>query len=153
MNLIKVYKQRPDDFLPTIEVAAIYVNVQDQLLLLELSHNKQEAGFWGVPAGKIERHESPISSAKRELFEETGIEISETSLLSQGQLYIRKPEIDYTYHLFALNLDNMPDIHLSAEHQNYLWASPTEAQTLNLMKGAKEALNHYYRCINEGINS
>ena len=146
----KIYEQRPSDFSPKVEVAATYVKFGDKLLFLELSHNKSEAGAWGVPAGKLESNEEPIKAAKRELFEETGINVPSESLFqSFGQLYVRKPDIDYIYHLFGVNLKTLPDIHLSNEHLSHKWVLRQEAEQLPLMQGAKGALDFYYQRASE----
>lgn len=135
---IKVYKRKPKAFSPTVEIAAIYVTVSDQILLLKKD-------TWGVPAGKIELNESPSAGAKRELLEETGI--STDKVLPVGILYMVKPNISYTYHAFALCLDSIPEVHLSDEHCAYQWVRLGEAYHLPLMKGAKEALDFYIKQI------
>lgn len=147
MNVeIFVYDKKPKDFSPKLEVAAIYLNVNGKLLLLELSTDKQEQGKWGVPAGKLEINERPVQAAKRELLEETGVDIeSESFFHSLGELYIRKPEIDYIYHLFGINLESPPTICLSPEHCSYQWVSRFEAENLPLMNGAKLALDTYFQ--------
>lgn len=143
---IKVYDKKPENFSPQIEVAATYVNFKGKLLFLQLASNKSEKGTWGVPAGKLEAEEKPVQGAKRELFEETGIDInSEDSFQWIGMLYIRKPEIDYVYYRFEVNLKSLPTIHLSKEHCSYLWVSREEAKNLPLMGGAKQALDDYYQ--------
>lgn len=143
---VLVFEDKPEDFSPQVEVGATYVDFNSKFLLLELAHSKLEAGAWGVPAGKLEGNETPAQGARRELFEETGIVIaSDNCLKSLGKLYIRKPDIDYVYHLFAIKLGQLPSIHLSAEHQNYQWVSRSEAEKLKLMNGARYALDFYYR--------
>ena len=143
---MNTFELRPEDFSPQIEVAATYVSAGGKLLFLKLGSSKSEAGAWGVPAGKLKLNESPISGARRELFEETGIHIPEEALLhALGQLFIRKPDIDYVYHLFSLNLEQKPEIQLSSEHSEYKWVTQPGIETLPLMKGAKEALLFYYR--------
>lgn len=146
MEKIKVHEKKPADFLAKVEIAAVYVNINDKILLLECSSNKSECGAWGVPAGKFERGETPVHCAKRELFEETGIVIAAIdSFFSMGQLYISKPGIDYIYHAFAIDLDSIPIICLSCEHSSYKWVSRQEAERLPLMKGGEQALDYYYR--------
>lgn len=141
---IKVYNKKPEGFFPKVEVAATYVNFDGKLLLLELASHKQEAGFWGVPAGKLERDEMPLTGAKRELFEETGIDMSLDHFHSLGTLYFSKPDIDYAYHIFSLDLKTWCPVSLSAEHTSYKWVLPAETKSLPLMKGADQALDVYY---------
>lgn len=143
---IFVYEKRPQDFSPTVEVAAIYLNSNGKLLLLQLSSAKKEKGTWGVPAGKLEMREKPTQAAKRELFEETGIDIeSEVSFRPLGKLYMRKPEVDYIYHLFEICLESEPAICLSPEHSSYRWVLRQDAEELPLMNGGKVALDTYYQ--------
>lgn len=143
---INVYYKKPEQFSPKVEVAAIYVNVNGKILLLQLANHKNEKGSWGVPAGKLEAHEEPLHAAKRELFEETGINIeSDNAFQSLGALYIRKPELDYVYHLFGIRLDATPSLTLSDEHCLHVWVSRDEAEALPLMNGAKQALDAYYQ--------
>jgi 8-oxo-dGTP diphosphatase len=142
---IQVYERKPEGFSPKVEVAAIYVNVMGRLLLLQLASHKSEAGSWGVPAGKLQVNEAPLQGAKRELSEETGIDVASDRLLQPlGSLYIRKTDLDYVYHMFALNLHAVPTILLSKEHVAYKWVSNKEAENLNLIKGAAQALDFYY---------
>jgi 8-oxo-dGTP diphosphatase len=143
---ITIYDKKPEGFSPKVEVAATYVNVNGKLLLLKLSPHKPEGGTWTVPAGKLEVGENPILGAKRELFEETGIEIgSEKEFKARGALYIRKPDVDYIYHMFSIDLPSAPSVRLSVEHCSYQWVSKDEAKTLPLMNGATHALGAYYQ--------
>lgn len=141
----EVYDKIPNGFSPQLEVAAIYVNVDGKILLLQLADHKHEKGAWGVPAGKLEKHEEPLHAAKRELFEETGIEAELQDFQTLGVLYIRKPGFDYIYHLFSLPLNVMPLLLLSAEHCSHRWVSREEAHSLSLMNGAAHALDTYYQ--------
>lgn len=145
---IKIYNKAPVDFAAKVEVAAVYVNVCGKILFLQINDKKKEKGFWGVPAGKIEPGEKPLQAAIRELFEETGIRIdSADDFHSLGALYVRKPELDYVYHLFCIHLDSIPEIELSAEHCSHRWVSQKEAKALPLMLGATQALDTYFQMI------
>lgn len=140
----RVYDVKPEDFSPSLEVAAIYVNVSGKCLLLQIEPNKQEGGRFGVPAGKLEKSETPLEGARRELFEETGIKAEEGALIEIGRLFVRKPKLDYVYHLFSLECPEPPAVILSKEHQSCTWASLEEAANLPLMQGAQEALDYYF---------
>lgn len=139
----EIYETIPQGFNATVEIAACYLEINGQLLLLERSSFESESGKWGVPAGKLESGETPEQAARRELFEETGILVESTNIHAIGPLYIRKPDIDYVCHLFQINLNAKPKICLSSEHPNYLWAGSVELKTLPLMTGALGALEKY----------
>jgi len=142
---IEIYDRAPEGFAFQVQVAACYLEIDNKLLLLQRAFGEFfEPEKWGVPAGKLESHETPENAAKRELFEETGISL-ETSSETQRlhSLYIRKPEIDYVFHQFKVQLGQMPDICLSNEHQNYKWATSKDIEQISLMDGAKETLQHY----------
>lgn len=141
---LEVHEIAPAGFTPQVQVAACYLEINNKLLLLQRAHGKLEPGKWGVPAGKLENNETPENAAKRELLEETGISLENPSRIQRlNSLYIRKPEVDYVYHVFKVQLDQMPKIHLSDEHQSYTWATSKDIETIALMDGAKEALKHY----------
>jgi 8-oxo-dGTP diphosphatase len=141
---LEIYEIAPEGFTPQVQVAACYLEIGGKLLLLQRAHGKLEPGKWGVPAGKLENQETPEDAAKRELFEETGISFENTQIQRLNSLYIRKPEVDYVYHLFKVQLNGLPEVRLSNEHQSYKWASLKDIEEMALMDGAKEALQHYH---------
>ncbi len=136
---MQVYVEKPKDFHPAVEVAACYLHTGSKLLLLKRAKGS-ETGRWGVPAGKVETGESSKEAAERELLEETGIRLSGKDV---GKLYIRKPHIDYIYHMFAIDCDWEHSVKLSDEHTDHLWVTEEAVIDLNLMDGALEAFNHY----------
>ncbi len=145
---LEVHEVEPAEFVPQVQVAACYLEINNKLLLLQRAQKKLEPGKWGVPAGKIENDETPEDAAKRELMEETGISLENHFRIQRlNSLYIRKPEVDYVYHVFKVQLDQIPDVHLSDEHQDYIWATSKDIETIALMDGAKEALQHYQAMI------
>lgn len=145
---IEVFDLPPVDFAPTVHVSACYVEREGKILLLLNAGHKYEAGKWGVPAGKLEKEELPLAAAVRELFEETGIEANpHRQVKNLGSIYIRKPDLDYVYHLFAIHLDDFPQVFLSDEHDQYVWARWEDLPKMTLMLGGGEALEAYRRKI------
>lgn len=74
------------DFVPvlgktvTYIVACIIINENNEVLMIQEA--KQScAGKWYLPAGRMESGENIIEAAKREVLEETGLDISVTTLL------------------------------------------------------------------------
>lgn len=139
----EIFETRPDGFETAIEAAAAYLEIGGRILLLQSADFKEEAGRWGVPAGKIEKGETPEEAVRRELFEETGIFVESDAVQSLGALYIRKPHVQYVYHTFKIALDEKPEIRLSNEHVQFLWAAAEDLKSLALMAGAFEALSKY----------
>ncbi len=139
----EVFETKPEEFQGAVEAAAAYVEIEGRLLILQNADFKEEAGRWGVPAGKVETGESPEEAVRRELFEETGISVEPSALQSLGSLYIRKPHVQYVYHLFRIDLDQKPDVRLSKEHVQAHWATSRELKSMPLMEGAFEALCKY----------
>lgn len=143
----KISEIPPENFKPRVAVAACYVEVDGKILLMKRSPGSVEEKTWGVAAGKVEAGETPLQGAIRELFEETGITISPSQIEEIGTLYMQKPRGDYTYYMFHVPLSEIPTIHLSKEHTEYVWAGPKERETLDLVGGGKESLHYYARKI------
>jgi 8-oxo-dGTP pyrophosphatase MutT (NUDIX family) len=132
------------NFRPIMASASCYCEVEGRLLLLEEAPGRPEAGLWGVPAGKLETGETPEEGAERELWEETGIQISDRSRIRFFQtLYIRKTGLDYIYHMFQIFCDSRPEIRLSAEHTDYGWRDVRDLEKIPLRQGAQIALQYY----------
>jgi ADP-ribose pyrophosphatase YjhB (NUDIX family) len=62
----------------TVSVAAIIVNERGEILLLD--HVLRAHSSWGAPGGFLARGEQPVDAVRRELREETGIEIISAEL-------------------------------------------------------------------------
>ncbi|MGZ3634141.1 MAG: NUDIX domain-containing protein [Parachlamydiaceae bacterium] len=143
---LEIHKTAPEGFSPQVQVAGCYLEIDNKLLLLQRAKENLQPGKWGVPAGKLEKDESPLNAAKRELFEETGIE-NVSQIQQVSALYIRKPGLDYTFYQFKVDLNLVPEVRLSHEHQNYQWATINDMENIALMEGAKEALEHYHNIV------
>ncbi len=79
---------------------------------------------------------------------ETGISLDPSSQIKAlGPLYYRKPELDYVFHLFKVQLAQAPNVRLSDEHQSYKWASSKDVEEMPLMAGAMQALHHYRKAL------
>jgi ADP-ribose pyrophosphatase YjhB (NUDIX family) len=63
----------------TVSVAAVVTNDKNEVLLL--NHLLRPFASWGIPGGFIEAGEQPEEGVRREIREETGIEIDELRLI------------------------------------------------------------------------
>ena len=66
----------------------------------------------GLPGGGTKRHETARNSAVRELFEETGILVAESSLTELGRMLHKSRGLRYTAEYFVLQLPKKPVLKL-----------------------------------------
>ena len=87
------------------------------------------AGHWDFPKGHVDRGEKDVNAAKREIFEETGLEIEilfgfneiiKYHFKEQGILIEKKV-------IYFLGITEKEEIRLSYEHDGYAWLSYEEA--------------------------
>lgn len=144
MKILKtqVYRSKPADFSPSVEVAACYIEVDGKFLLLKRCSGSSQEGTWGVPGGKLEVGESPKAAVIREVFEETGIQLDQVDEVAP--LYIHGPKVDFVFHMFYAKLTQFPKIRLDvSEHSELKWVKLCGWSGLPLMAGGMEAMHHF----------
>ncbi len=89
---------------------------------------------WGIPGGKIERGEPAVAALRREISEETGLELAEINF-ALVQDSIDSPEFMRPEHFILLNYvarATSTAVTLNNEAEEYLWLSPSDALGLEL---------------------
>ena len=70
---------------PIASLRHVVVNVivfqDNKILLVKRAENLPEGGKWGLPGGFMDRDETLVDAARREVREETGYEINEVKLI------------------------------------------------------------------------
>lgn len=84
-NFVRVKIIRTSQSKFTVSVGAVVFNDENKVLLLD--HVLRPASGWGIPGGFIEAGEQPHEAIKRELFEETGLEIEDVEMVWVRTLY------------------------------------------------------------------
>jgi 8-oxo-dGTP pyrophosphatase MutT (NUDIX family) len=138
-----LYTEPPLDFLPTVEVAACYCEWNSKFLFLLRHSTRPQGNTWGLPAGKLEKGETPAIGMLRELEEETGI--VEKEIKEIGKLFIRLEHVDYIYHMFHKKFTECPTVKLSDEHTEIRWMSLEDLDTYQMIAGTKEAFLHFIK--------
>lgn len=138
----QVFQEPPENFESKLEAAACYLIAQENVLFLKREQRRPQGGLWGIPGGKFEKGETAEQAVIREIREETGIALSNRSLKSLGKVYIRLPDVDFTYHMFAHSLEKIPSAIVldPVEHTEYQWLTLQEALKLPLIRGEVECI-------------
>jgi 8-oxo-dGTP pyrophosphatase MutT (NUDIX family) len=110
-----------------VGAAILIVDDQNRLLLMKRS----DSGCWGPPGGATEPGEVVEDAARRETFEETGLQVGEMMLFgvfSGPELYYKYPNGDEVYNvtIVYLSRDVCGDIRLNGEHTEWRWFSADE---------------------------
>lgn len=81
----------------------IVINEVGQLLLVR--------GFvganWSLPGGGIEKGETPLHAAARELFEETGIKLMDEQFTKAGVLEGDQSPVNYVAHIYTTTIQSV----------------------------------------------
>jgi len=114
---------------PILMVGAgvLLVDESNRLLMMKRSDND----CWGIPGGSLEPGEEVESAAKREIFEETGLEVGEILLFgvfSGPELYYKYPNGDEVYNVTIayISRDWHGEMRLNDEHTEWRWFTADE---------------------------
>jgi 8-oxo-dGTP pyrophosphatase MutT (NUDIX family) len=110
---MEVSDNQPVDFLPHWKVCGVFIEHQNQFLLLKRHPEKTHGNHWNLPAGKLEKGESPIQAALREVKEESGISLPHDEVHFLGVLYFITPGLNFEFHLFYSEVADKPNVTLA----------------------------------------
>ncbi|HPS21186.1 MAG TPA: NUDIX domain-containing protein [Candidatus Paceibacterota bacterium] len=142
-----IHKEKPENFVPDIEVVGCLVENNGKILLLHRHDHKSQGGKWGIPAGKIDHRDNNDRKLAmiRELEEETGLIVNEEDLVFHKTFFVEYPDKKYFYHYHVINIKNDFDVCIEEnEHQNYCWATPEEALDMSLVLDEDYCLKDFY---------
>lgn len=125
---------------PVATVGALIHDGEGKLLMIR-THKWSHK--WGIPGGKIERGESSEDALRREIMEETTLEISDIRFV-MVQDCIDSPEFFRPEHFLLLNYiakSQSHDVTLNDEAEEFVWVTFEEALKLDLNTATKILLD------------
>ena len=122
---------------PYIVVGAFIV--RDGKILLIQENHYPDKGKWNIPAGKLDFGEDPFDTAKREAYEEAGLDFTPTALLGIHSVYRKDVpgEIHALRVIFLgeakgdVSLDNGETEDGIAEIVDHKWLTPEEVLAMD----------------------
>lgn len=123
-------------------VATVGALIQDRQGRVLMVRTHKWGHRWGIPGGKIRRGESSLDALRREIGEETGLEIEEPRFV-MVQDCIDSEEFQRPEHFLLLNYivrARSGDVVLNDEAQEFRWVTPAEATGLDLNRPTRALL-------------
>ncbi len=109
-----------------------------------------------VPAGHVEKYETPLETARRELREETGIVVDNLYYLghqSYHRDYCRHGSSRHLWHFFVCQIADPLQININKrEGENPKWLHFDQIRDRNLAHAIRLGLNHYKLILNKLID-
>jgi len=127
---------------PRATVGALIFNAKKEVLMIR---TQKWSGLWGIPGGKIKRGESSLAALRREIKEETGLNITDIKFVLV-QDCISSKEFYRDAHFVLLNytckcVAKHPRVVLNEEAREFQWLKLTAAKKLKLNKPTKILLD------------
>ena len=116
-------------------VTTCFIEYKGKYLVLQRGRKDAQYGLWGIPGGKLEKGESPLSALSREIFEETGIIVSQDSFTYLDRAYSTNPHDGrYILYLYKAILHKKPLVLINTkEHLDFQWSSLDQIDKLDLL--------------------
>ncbi|MEC4848010.1 MAG: NUDIX domain-containing protein [Nitrosarchaeum sp.] len=126
------------------KIVTSFIKDEQKILILKRSDKvKTMKGLWAGISGIIEKNESPLTRAKIEIFEETGITEDKIKLIkSAGKLRINSPQYEnHEWEIFPFLFEaKNPEIKLNWENSEYLWIAVDELKNYNSVPSLEKVL-------------
>lgn len=104
-------------------VAAVLIN-DSKILACRRASNKESAGMWEFPGGKVEPGETEVDALRREIKEELGLSLGVLEFLNSEITKVGAKEIQLSCYVSLQQVRGLP---LSEDHDQVRWVNKDEA--------------------------
>lgn len=145
-------EEAPAERRPEAVVGPIIYNDQGEILLIK---NPKFKDFWTVPGGHIELNETAEEALKREIREETGLELKDIEAISfsegiNPEFFYKDKHFIYLNYLAAVASG---ELRKSREMTEYLWIAPEKALELKISSSVRPLIEYYLEKRKDGHGS
>ena len=128
------------------KIVTSFIQNDQKLLILRRSNKvKTMKGLWAGISGIIEKNETPLTRAKIEIYEETGISEDKIRLIKKAaKLRIHSPQYEnHEWEIFPFLFEvKNPDIKLNWENSEYKWITIDELKNYNTVPSLEKVLQN-----------
>ncbi|MSV33606.1 MAG: NUDIX domain-containing protein [Nitrosarchaeum sp.] len=128
------------------KIVTSFIQDEQKLLILRRSNKvKTMKGLWAGISGIIEKNETPLTRAKIEIYEETGISEDKIRLVKNAEkLRIHSPQYEnHEWEIFPFLFEaKNPDIKLNWENSEYTWITIDELKNYNTVPSLEKVLQN-----------
>jgi 8-oxo-dGTP diphosphatase len=116
---------------------------ENKFLMLRLSKKADPSEAWIFPGGRLEHNEKPLDGLRREIKEESGLDVKIVFPCGIGMW-------DNRYAVFFVcKLNHKQKVKLSEEHQDFKWYSAKELDKIDFRdRSMKKAVKQAYKLLN-----
>ncbi len=126
------------------KIVTSFIQDDQKLLILKRSNKvKTMKGLWAGISGIIEKNEPPLTRAKIEIFEETGISEDKIRFVKDAEkLRVNSPQYEnHEWEIFPFLFEaKNPNIKLNWENSEYIWITIDELKNYNTVPSLEKVL-------------
>ncbi|HEY6736121.1 MAG TPA: NUDIX domain-containing protein [Candidatus Saccharimonadia bacterium] len=132
-----------------IATKAIIANAQGQILILREADTYEEGtnhGRYHLPGGRLNAGEPFRAGLKREIMEETGLEVEQGEPVFVGEWFpVIKGQPNQIVAIFFACRAATTEVRLSEEHDHFVWIDPADAGHYDIMDPEPEAIQAWVK--------
>jgi len=135
--------QAQQDGVVKLVAGGVIANSDKQVLLLHRKAHDFMPGIYELPSGQIEQDETIEQGLKREVVEETGLEVADILDYLGHFDYTSQSGKKTRQFNFCITTDRISDVQLT-EHDNFIWCSLDQLDSCNVTPQTRDVLNRYF---------